>query len=159
LEHIQQTSRDRGRDLQEAYVRRIRNQYWNAFKHATKRNGSDREDDDVFTAFSDEKNDHVLYLGWIDYFRATRSIPLEAQVFQVWYYAMYPEKLRAPSDALPGVQKFGDLKSVSRCEAKRRLRIVIEDTRSDKALMDHPETDNRPLLAARESHAARANLI
>ena len=49
-------------------------------------------------------NDHVLYLGWHDYMLATTSLPVEAQVFQMWYFALYPQKISQPSAVDQAVQ-------------------------------------------------------
>ena len=78
-------------DMDRSRLNRIRNKYWNAFKHATTRKGLDRQDEEVIQQFDDGVNDHVLYLGWHDYMLATTSLPIEAQVFQMWYFALYPQ--------------------------------------------------------------------
>ena len=128
-------------------LNRIRNKYWNAFKHATTRKGLDRQDEEVIQQFDDAVNDHVLYLGWHDYMLATTSLPVEAQVFQMWYFALYPQKISQPSAVDQAVQWFGKINEVPRAEAKRRLRIVIEDVRQTwPELMSDPMTENRPLL-------------
>ncbi|QRM35444.1 hypothetical protein [Microvirga sp. VF16] len=133
-------------DLDTKKIRRVRNQYWNAFKHATSQSGFDRQDEELLASFSDEVNDHTLFVGWYDYARASTSLPLEAQVFQVWYFAMYPEKLASQEAVEKSVRLFGsDHKTISRSEAKRRLRVVIESSREDREIMDDPMTENRPL--------------
>jgi hypothetical protein len=133
-------------DLNEGKLRGIRNQHWNAFKHATTKGGLDRQDEELLARFSDAINDHVLYIGWLDYGRAVSALPLEAQAFQVWYYAMYPEKLNPDEEYEEIIQIFGtDLRAVPRAEAKRRLRVVIEHYRGRQELMQHPSTENRPL--------------
>jgi hypothetical protein len=85
-------------DLDIKDLRRIRNQYWNAFKHATTFGGVDRADEELLERFKDEINDHTLFVGWYDYTLATGVLPIEAQVFQIWYYARYPEKLNPNVD-------------------------------------------------------------
>jgi hypothetical protein len=80
------------------------------------------------------------------YCRAVSALPLETQAFQVWYYAMYPEKLNPDGGYEEVIQIFGaDLRTVPRTEAKRRLRVVIEHYRGRQELMEHPSTENRPL--------------
>jgi hypothetical protein len=134
-------------DLDAGRLRGIRNQYWNAFKHATTKAGLDRQDEELLASFSDEINDHTLFIGWYDYARASSSLPLEAQAFQAWYFAMYPEKVVLDHKAVEdSVRVFGsDLKAIPRAEAKRRLRVVIERYRENEEIMDHPMTENRPL--------------
>ena len=38
-------------------------------------------------------NDHALFFDWYDYVLATKTMPIEAQAFQAWYFALYPDKL------------------------------------------------------------------
>lgn len=50
-------------------------------------------------SFTDKANDVVLFLGWWDYLAITKRLPVEAQVFQAWWYggndkAMYPGEIR-----------------------------------------------------------------
>jgi hypothetical protein len=85
-------------DVSRAKLGSLQNQYWNAFKHALTRGGFEREDWELLERFKDEINDHMLFWGWHDYMLAVRSLPIEAQIFQVWYYALYPEKLNPEVD-------------------------------------------------------------
>jgi hypothetical protein len=57
-------------DLDIGKIRRLKNQYWNAFKHAQMRDGIEREDSELLERFGDEVNDHTLYIGWHDYMLA-----------------------------------------------------------------------------------------
>lgn len=133
--------------LDVATYRRLRNEHWNAFKHATTFEGLDREDEDLLAAFEDAANDHVLLAGWTDYARAGLPIPAEAQVFLGWYYARHPERVRPGRILDDSVRAFGgNLHEVDRGEAKRRLVVVIEKARArDGARLD-PRTDQRPLV-------------
>lgn len=81
-EHIES-----GLDLKRDYV----NPYRNFFKHA------DQDPDAVLTGFDDRKNDGILYLAAEDYIRLNRRSPLELQVYQTWFLAVYVEKV-AESD-------------------------------------------------------------
>src|SRR5215510_3577682 len=80
-------------DLDIGKIRRLKNQYWNAFKHAQMRDGIEREDSELLERFGDEVNDHTLYIGWHDYMLAVGILPIEAQIFEAWYFALYLEKL------------------------------------------------------------------
>lgn len=71
-------------DMDMAELRRLQRQYWNAFKHMT----LNRDDTDTLASFSDTKNDAALFVGWWDYCAVTQKLPLPAQVFQVWWYAL-----------------------------------------------------------------------
>ena len=133
-------------DIDSARLRGLRNQFWNAFKHATTRKGLDRKDEQLLADFRDDQNDHALFIGWWDLGRAAGRLPLEAQAFQVWYYALYPEKLRTIEDARPAVELFGDLTKVSRTEAKYRLRTVIARYRENGDVMTDPLTEPVTIL-------------
>ena len=81
-------------DLNIKQLRKIQRQFWTAFKHATHQgSGIERDDNELLTRFSDEQNDHALFIGWYDYALSTKTMPIEAQVHQAWYLALYHEKL------------------------------------------------------------------
>jgi hypothetical protein len=127
--------------------KKLWNKYWNAFKHATTREGLDRKDEDEVREFSDEANDHVLLIAWTDYHKAERRLPIEAQGFLAWYYARYPEKVVPHTPPEWSLKFFGeDIVSVSRAEAKARLNRAIEFARSRDEVMLDSRTDPRPLL-------------
>jgi hypothetical protein len=127
-------------------IRRVQNEYWNAFKHATTRDGLDRADEALLASFDDEANNHTLFVGWHDYMLATGSLPPEAQVFQIWYFALYPDKLDPNVDRTPFTHTFPDLKGKSWPERKKVLRGKIAAARNDSDLMGDPQTDARPLI-------------
>jgi hypothetical protein len=133
-------------DLKMRDIRRVRNQFWNAFKHATTRAGGDRVDEELMAAFDDQQNEHALFIGWYDYALAVNQLPIEAQVFQVWYYALYPEKLMPGISTAPYTDLFPAMKSVDRKERKRRLCEVIAWTKQQPSYVDHVLTDNTPLI-------------
>lgn len=74
-------------------IQKLRNQYWTPIKHSRDKAGVPFDFSSIFEGFSDQINDHSLFIVWHDYLLAGFPIPLEAQVFQVWYYGLYPEKL------------------------------------------------------------------
>lgn len=127
-------------------LKRIRNQYWNAFKHATTRGGLDRADEELLERFTDEVNDHALFVGWYDYTLATARTPLEAQVFHVWYFARYPDKLNPEVDSAEFQSVFPNLASLSRSDQKKALSEVVAKYRDDQEIMKHTQTDARPLV-------------
>ena len=54
--------------LKDTELWKIRNKYWNAFKHLTQQQGALRLDDlPLLDAFGDEQNDAALFTGWWDY--------------------------------------------------------------------------------------------
>ena len=135
-------------DLSRGKIQGLRNQYWNAFKHALTRDGLERKDSVLLEHFEDEVNDHTLFVGWHDYMLAVRALPIEAQIFQVWYFALYPEKLAPAVDTTQYQRNFPMLPSKPRADQKRALRQVISSFRRDAELMAHPQTDARPLILA-----------
>jgi hypothetical protein len=78
---------------------------------------------------------------------AVGALPIEAQIFQVWYFALYPEKLKPEVDTTIHQKVFPMLPSKSRADQKRALREVISSFRRDVDVMTHPKTDARPLMA------------
>jgi hypothetical protein len=127
-------------------LRGIRNRHWNAFKHATKHNGREREDSELIAAFSDTANDHHLFIGWYDYGAAAGRLPIEAQAFQVWYLALYPEKQSAHANHAHCTALFPDLPRMSRPQQKARLREEISKARSRPDVMSDPRTERRYLI-------------
>ena len=96
--------------------------------------------------FYDEKNDHALFIGWYDYALATQTMPIEAQIHQVWYLALQPMKLNDKHSPEPYEAMFPDLRSKHRAEQKQMLNAVIERTRANKEIMSDPRTDTRSLM-------------
>ncbi len=138
-------------EMDKMELRRLRNQYWNAFKHATTRDGLDREDEALFERFCDEDNEAALIIGWYDYHLAIGVLPVEAQAFQAWYFSLYPEKLGPEVDTTPYEELFPGLKIMSHSKRKDALRKVIAVARGDNTVMNDPRTDARPLVLPREA--------
>jgi hypothetical protein len=139
-------------DLDRGKIRRLQNQYWNAFKHAQTRDDTEREDSHLLEHFEDDVNDHTLFVGWYDYALAVRALPIEAQIFQAWYFALYPEKLNPEVDTTKYQRVFPPmLPSKSRADQKGALRKVISSfPKENPEVMKHPQTDARPLMLRRD---------
>jgi len=133
-------------DLDIGQLRRLQRQYWNAFKHATHLSGQERDDDELLSRFTDVQNDHVLFIGWYDYALVADAMPVEAQVHQIWYLALYPEKLDPAISAETIQSAFPNLRSFPRDQQKRLLLKRIKMAKSDAELMNDPKTENRPLI-------------
>jgi hypothetical protein len=73
-------------------------------------------------------------------------LPIEAQIFQAWYFALYPEKLKPEVDTTTHQRLFPMLPSKSRADQKEALREVISSFRRDAEVMTDPRTDPRPLM-------------
>jgi hypothetical protein len=122
-------------------IRGLRNQYWNAFKHVFDRKGLPRADEQLLASFSDINNDVALFVGWWDYMTVQKRLPVAAQVFQVWWYALNEEKLAPDADLGVVRTAFPDLRQQPRAEQKRRLRRSIEKYRKDRGLLADPSTE------------------
>lgn len=132
--------------LTEARYHELKNQWWNSFKHVSGRKGHERNDAELLADFNDAANEHALLIGWLDLGTATGSMPIEAQVFQAWFFAVHPENL-APDARINGPDEiFPGIRLKRRAEQKEALRRQIRKVRRDRALMDSPMTERRNLL-------------
>lgn len=128
-------------------LRRIRGLYWNAFKHVFKSNLNDlRDDGKILDQFSDVANDHALFLAWADYGPVAGKLPVEAQVFQVWYFALYEGKLAPDVDPDCYRRQFPDLRARTRSTQKLMLREKIAWALQQHTITNATETDTRPLI-------------
>lgn len=125
-------------------------QYYNAFKHVTTKAGAKRDDDGLLSDFDDYHNDALLFVAWTDFMQASLSAPIEAQVFQVWFYAAHPEKMARREDGARFVSMFPRLSEMSRAEQKIELKRQVEIARRDSEVMNDPRTDRRPLIWKRQ---------
>jgi hypothetical protein len=129
-------------DLDRGKIRGLRNVYWNAFKHFSTRNGEQRDDDGLLNDFHDGRNDVALFIGWYDYALLQKAMPVAAQVFQAWWFALNEDKLAENVDPSVFRKAFPDILGLDRAEQKRRLRRSIEKYRSDKKLLADPATED-----------------
>ena len=118
----------RANKMSEKELRKIAAFGKNFFKHA------DRDPDGVLTDFSDELNDHVMIAAGCDYGMLVNAQPIELQVFKLWYFAVYPEKIPLPvGDAmLNAVQnifpKINELdRAAQKAEGLKFLTLACED--------------------------------
>ena len=128
-------------------VQRLRNRDWNILKHAKDRKGKPIDPSEALDGFDDQTNDATLFVIWHDFSVAGEPLPIEAQVFQVWFLELYPEKLDpkvAETDGL--MTEFPNLPNLSRGEQKLLLREKILQYRDSKELLSHRMTDARPLI-------------
>jgi len=131
-------------DLKE--IRTLQRKFSNAFKHATTRDGQDRQDAEIIKSFDPRINEDVLFIGWHDMMHSGLPAPIEAQAFVVWYFAKYPEKLNPAVDISTYKQTFPNLPSFSPLQQLSRLRDVIRKAKKNGAVMQDPQTDSRPLV-------------
>jgi hypothetical protein len=133
-------------ELKPSELAGLRTRYWNAMKHFRDRRELPRNDDELLTTFDDEENDHALFIGWYDYAQAARSLPIEAQAFQVWYFAKFPDKLVDRELVPQASQLFPHLAVLSRIDQKRSLRREIGRARKRREILFDSRTDRRPLV-------------
>lgn len=100
-----------------------------------------RDDEELIRDFSDVANDTALFLGWHDYQAVTGILPIAAQVFQIWFYALNEEKLAPEADRATIRGFFPEIPSQDRAEQKRRLRRATEKFRDNKELLADERTD------------------
>ncbi|WP_254701294.1 hypothetical protein [Neorhizobium galegae] len=139
-------------DIDYRKIKRLRNQYWNAMKHFYQQDGKTARDDEALMGdFTDVANDAVLFQGWLDYLLLVKRIPVEAQVFQAWWYATNPSRMNPDSDASGWQAVFPGIEKQPRQEQKRRLRRVAERWRTDSNILSDPRTEVGPLCARGQS--------
>lgn len=124
----------------------IKNQYSNAMKHFNNRNGKERNDTHLLDDFSDEQNEGHLLIAWLDYGKATGKLPIEAQVYQAWFFSKYPEKLSADGLRRGWSAVFPDVGQLTMNEQKQALRRRIERERKRREIMEDPRTERRKLV-------------
>jgi hypothetical protein len=104
------------------------------FKHA------DRDPDAILDDFDDTMNDHILIGAALDYGMLTDTKPMEIQVYPLWYFAAYPDKVPAKlheqgSTAFPGIFKL------TREQQKAAGRTLLQNALRHPELMPDPSTD------------------
>lgn len=130
--------------LKKEEIRSARTKHWNPMKHLWNRSGNVRTGDLLLLQdFKDEYNDGVLFCGWHDYMLIAGALPLEAQVFQLWFWAMHDVGDPGQDDevirnAFPGITQL------SRPDQKALLRAVIKQWYDDPDLRADRRTE--PIL-------------
>lgn len=117
---------DPSKDLKAHY---INSPYRNFFKHAN------RDPDGVVTGFTAKTPEAVLFLAAEDYIRLNKASPVEVQVYQFWFTAMYPEKL-SPASAADRTPKsnvaFPDIahaqRSAQRAMGAQAIETAVQNT-------------------------------
>ena len=127
-------------------LHRLQRQHWNTFKHALDLKGLERDDIALLRTFTDEQNDHALFIGWWDHAQAVNRMPIEAQAFHLWYYAKYPDKLAPGISPNKYTSIFPGLDGMTRSQQKERLRAKIAEARTDPEVMNDEHTERRPLM-------------
>lgn len=128
--------------LERQEIRSARTRHWNPMKHLWNQSGNVRAGDlPLLQDFKDEYNDGVLFCGWYDYMIVAGALPIEAQVFQLWFMAMHDvgdpsQDDEVISDAFPGINQL------SRADKKELLRSTINRWRDDPELNSDRRTES-----------------
>lgn len=135
--------------MSEADHKALRNQFWNAFKHAKERKGASRNDDELMSRFSASENDVRLFTGWLDYSMVAKLLPIEAKVFNTWFLALDLTKFAPDVDqgfVAEIEREFPGLGDLPPDQQRQMLRHSIEKWRSSPVLLASKSTDHRPLI-------------
>jgi hypothetical protein len=116
------------------------NFFRNAFKHLDKVG-----DQVLIDQFDDEQNKHLLFVCWYTYGNLT-SLPIEAQCFELWYFALEGERSSDKELVRDAVSYFGEMGDLPTSKQKLCLRAGIETARSDEITMSDPRTECLPLV-------------
>ena len=123
---------NRGITLQDAVGKA--DQFANFMKHAN------RDPQAVLEEFSDEDNDHILMIACKDFVQITGGLPIEAQIFEAWWYAAHIKRI---SDRSRGMRERVKLciqafplgfRSAAREDKKKMALDVLMRPRTDPSL-------------------------
>ena len=131
-------------DLNEKGLKRLRNRYWTVIEHSHDLKNKPFDVKTELAEFNDSSNDAVLFCGWYDFMMCGYPIPAEVQVFQLWFFRIYPNSLNPEKEF--EFEAFSDLKSLDRSAQKQRLRQEIEKALHRSGIIDNIMTDRRPLI-------------
>jgi hypothetical protein len=116
----------------------INSPYRNYFKHA------DRDAENELPGLDDQRNDHLLFLAVEDYIRFNQRSPIEFQVYQLWYLAIYVEKVAddALERVMPGIDAiFSGIRERSRSDQKTMARNALAGAKENTSLREDPLTE------------------
>lgn len=129
-------------------VKAVRNRYWNAFKHLTAFDGSDRDDTDLLGSFDDTANDTALFVAWTDYGRLTGQLPIAGQVIQLWWCCLHKDRFVTSASFQPELL-FPKMTGFSRSAQKAMLRAAVAKYERDADLLANPATEVWPPIPTR----------
>lgn len=124
-----------GRYLKRDY---INSPYRNFFKHA------DTDPEATLPEIPCEQVDGILFLAVEDYIRLLNKSPLELQVFQLWYLAMYRSKIQPTEldEIAEYIQhKFPSIEALERADQLAQAQRVLSECRCSSELLADPRTE------------------
>lgn len=94
--------------------------------------------------FDDSQNDLMLYIATEELMRVSGKSPIEAQILQLWYFALHFDGLSKPAKlrfegAVKGV--FPGLTELSRAEQKKKAMQMMKIMMKDQRLLASHKTD------------------
>ena len=131
-------------DWTESYFKKIRNRHYRVIKHSHDFKREPFDIDHQMRDFSDQQNDAVLFAGWYDFMKCGNKIPIAAQVFQLWFFRVYPSSMNPENDF--DFPSFDGISEKPRFVQKQLLNSEISNAQSWKEVVEHPLTDLRPLI-------------
>ena len=131
-------------EMSEKDFKRLRNCHWNVIKHSQDFKGNAYKVRARLADFDDSSNDATLFVGWYDYMNCGLSIPIAAQVLQLWFFRVYPNTLNLEKDFdLPA---FDEIDKKDRKAQKAILVSEVNRANKNPDIADHPMSDGRPLV-------------
>ncbi len=127
----------------------LRTRFANAFKHSSTKKGMERNDAQILQEFSKKENEERLFVGWSDYSFSQAPMPVEAQVYVVWFMALDLSKFASNIDPcfIANLDKeFPNLRTLPPRGKKQSLLRSIERFRKDRRGKSDPLTDYSPLM-------------
>jgi hypothetical protein len=110
----------------------------NFFKHA------DNDPEADLSDFSDIDNDHLLMITTCDFETLASTKPMEIQLFQLWYFAVHPDKAPMPNFreiCRAGEELFPGILQMPRGQQKAAGQIKLSEFIQNPSLMKHEFTD------------------
>ena len=112
----------------------------NFFKHAERDPNPDSS-----VELSESNVAAMLFLAVEDYMRLRQGGPVEAQVFQAWFIAVFPQKVTDEPVAQSKLERaklaFPSITTRAASDQMEMGRKVLETARRDKDLATHPKTE------------------
>lgn len=115
--------------LSERDALQILNAAQNYLKHADR-------DPDSSLSFDEEENDHLLFIASLECGELDHQLSFSMQAFQIWYLALYPEKIGHDSEPVRTSKKvFPGLSAKTRSEQLSLGHEFLERVLEHKGLL------------------------
>lgn len=137
------------KEMTDALYQKIKNQFWNAYKHATKQDGNPRDDSELLSHVTLRETEDRLFGGWHDYLKLTGALPLEARIYSQWYLARDINKFA--DDVDPQIKErfvrtYPNLPNLPPARQHQLLLRAIAKAKRSRAMLTSNQTEHRPLI-------------